>query len=216
MTMLTWWRRWRPGPGTLLVAAVLVAAFLVVQGLHFGFGWLNPFGTTTTDRSGPVVLKSIQDLSRYEAAEGQFQVIVDLDKEAKFLPGFVHGTRTLFVGNGSVNAYVDFSKLTSGALTVSADRKTAAVRLPHAQLEPTNLDPKHSYVFATQTGLLDKIGQFFGGSPSDQRQLYVLAAQKIQTAAQQSGLQDRADQNTKTMIQNLLKALGFTTVAVTK
>lgn len=216
MTEQTRWRRWRPGPGTLLAAVALVAAFIVVQGLHFGFGWLNPFGETTKDRSGPVVLKSIQDLSRYEAAEGQFQVIVDLDKEANFLPGFVRGNRTLFVGNGSVNAYVDFSKLTSGAVTVSADRKTASVQLPHAQLEPTNLDPKHSYVFATQTGLLDKIGQFFGGSPGDERQLYTLAAQKIQTAAQQSGLQARADQNTKQMIQNLLHALGFTTVTVTQ
>lgn len=210
------WRRWRPGYGTLLVAAALVAVFILIQGLHFGFGWLNPFGETTKDRSSPVVLKSIQDLSRYEAAEGEFQVIVDLDKEANWLPSLIRGNRTLFVGNGSVNAYVDFAKLGSGAVTVSGDRKTATVRLPHAQLEPTNLDPKHSYVFATQTGLLDRIGQFFTGSPGDQRQLYVLAAQKIQTAAQQSGLQARADQNTKTMIQNLLRALGFTTVNVTQ
>jgi hypothetical protein len=43
----------------------------------------------------------------------------------------------------------------------------------------------------------------------------VLATQKIQTAAQQSGLLQRADQNTKRMVENLLKALGFTTVTVT-
>jgi hypothetical protein len=202
--------------GTLVVVTAIVAVFLVVQGLHFGFGWLNPFGEKTTDRSGPVVLKSIRDLSRYEASEGEFQVIVDLDKEARWLPGSILGNRTLFVGNGSVNAYVDFARLGTGAVTVSPDRKSATVQLPHAALEPTNLDPKRSYVFATQSGLLDRIGQFFTGSPSDERQLYVLAAQKIQTAAQQSGLQTRADQNTRSMLQNLLRALGFTTVTVTQ
>jgi uncharacterized protein DUF4230 len=87
--------------------------------------------------------------------------------------------------------------------------------LPHAQLEPTNLDPKKSYVFATQRGIFDRIGEFFSGNPNDQQQLYVLATQKIQTAAQQSGLLQRADQNTKRMLENLLKALGFKTVTVT-
>jgi hypothetical protein len=201
--------------GVLAVIVAIGAVFLLVQGLHFGFGWLNPFATQTKDRSGPAVLKSIQDLSRYEAAAGQFQVVVDVDKEAKYIPSPLKGKRTLFVGNGSVDAYVDFGKLSSGAVTVDSSRTVATIKLPHAQLEPTTLDPKHSYVFATQTGLLDKIGQFFSGNPNDQQQLYVLAAQKIQTAAQQSGLQDRADQNTKLMLTNLLKGLGFKTVTVT-
>src|SRR5437763_4622263 len=199
----------------LAIVVAIGAVFVVVQGLHFGFGWLNPFATQTKDRSGPVVLKSIRDLSRYEAAAGEFQVVVDLDKEAKYLPAPLHGKRTLFVGNGSVNAYVDFSKIATGAVTVDSSRTVATVKLPHAQLEPTRLDPQRSYVFATQTGLFDRIDQFFGAGSNDQQQLYVLASQKIQTAAQQSGLRDRADQNTKLMLQNLLKALGFKTVTVT-
>jgi hypothetical protein len=88
------------------------------------------------------------------------------------------------------------------------------VRLPRAQLEPTNLDPKRSYVFATQRGILNRIGDFFGGNPNEQQQLYALAAQKIQTAAQQSGLRERADQNTRLMLQNMLRALGFKQVTV--
>ena len=71
--------------------------------------WLNPFGETTKDRSAPVVLNSIQNLSRYEAATGNYQVVVDLEKDAKFLPSQLRGERTLFVGNGNVDAYVDFS-----------------------------------------------------------------------------------------------------------
>jgi hypothetical protein len=198
----------------LAVVVAIGAVFVVVQGFHFGFGWLNPFATQTKDRSGPVVLKSIHDLSRYEAAAGEFQVVVDLDKEAKYLPAPLHGKRTLFVGNGNVDAYVDFGKISSGAVTIDSSRTVATVKLPHAALEPTRLDPQHSYVFATQTGLFDRLDQFFGAGSNDQQQLYILASQKIQTAAQQSGLRDRADQNTKLMLQNLLKALGFKTVNV--
>ncbi|MGP4022163.1 DUF4230 domain-containing protein [Actinomadura sp. 3N407] len=199
----------------LLIVATIAVVLVAQQALRGLPGWLNPFGVETKDRSGPVLLKSIRDLHRYEAASGNFQVIVDLEKDAKFLPGSLRGKRTLFVGNGSVDAYVDFSKLGSGAVKVNADRTSATITLPPAQLEKTNLDPKHSYVYATERGLLDRFGDFFSSNPGNQQQLYVLASQKIQTAAVQSGLKERADANTKTMLENMLKALGFTTVTIT-
>ncbi|MFF5260859.1 DUF4230 domain-containing protein [Actinomadura viridis] len=195
----------------LLTAAVVLGA---QQAMRMLPGWINPFAEETKDRSGPVVLKSIRDLARFESASGNFQVIVDLEKDAKFLPSAVRGSRTLFVGHGSVDAYVDFSKLGSGAVTVNADRTAATVRLPRAQLEATNLDPKRSYVFSTRRGLINRMGDFFSSNPNDQQQLYVLASQKIHTAAGESGLRERADQNTRLMLQNMLKALGFTTVTV--
>jgi hypothetical protein len=210
-------RRHRMRTTLLAIVAVIavVVAVSVAQGLHLMPGWLNPFAEETKDRTGPVVLKSIRDLSRYEAATGNFQVVVDLERDAKFLPNAVRGQRTLFVGNGSVDAFVDFSRLSKDGVTVNADRTAVTIRLPRARLEPTNLDPKHSYVFATQRGVFDRIGDFFGGNPGDQQQLYSVAAQKIQVAAQQSGLRERADQNTKLMLQNMLTALGFNQVTVT-
>ncbi|RAY15782.1 hypothetical protein DPM19_08395 [Actinomadura craniellae] len=200
---------------SLLLAVAVVAIVLGAQALNLVPGWMNPFGVETKDRSGPVVLKSIRDLARFEAASGNFQVIVDLEKDAKFLPDAVRGQRTLFVGNGSVDAYVDFSKLSSGAVTVNADRTVATIKLPRAQLEPANLDQKRSYVFATQRGLFNRLGDALSSNPADQQQLYVLAQQKITAAANESGLRQRADQNTKLMLENLLKSLGFTTVTVT-
>lgn len=199
----------------VLVIATIALVLVAQQALRGLPGWLNPFGEETKDRSGPVLLKSIRDLHRYEAASGNFQVVVDLEKDAKFLPSSLRGKRTLFVGNGSVDAYVDFSKLGSGAVKVNGDRTAATITLPRAQLEQTNLDPKHSYVYATERGLLDRFGDFFGSNPNDQQQLYVLASQKIQTAAAQSGLKERADANTKSMLENMLKALGFKTVTIT-
>ncbi|WP_285495105.1 DUF4230 domain-containing protein [Actinomadura sp. NBRC 104425] len=198
----------------LLIAATVAVVLVAQQALRLLPGSLNPFEEETKDRSGPVLLQSIRDLSRYEAASGNFQVIVDLEKDAKFLPSAVRGSRTLFVGQGSVSAYVDFSRLGSGAITVNADRTAATVRLPRAQLAAAALDPRQSHVFTTERGLIDRLGDFFSGNPNDQRQLYMLAAQKIQDAAAQSGLRERADHNARLMLENMLRALGFRTVDV--
>lgn len=205
-------------PWVRAIVTVVVLVALVYAGLEAAHKlphWLNPFGETTKDRSAPVVLNSIQNLSRYEAATGNYQVVVDLEKDAKFLPGQLRGERTLFVGNGSVDAYVDFSHIANGALTVDKKNNTVTVKVPHAQLEKTNLDPKHSYVFARQRGLFNRFGDFFSSNPNQQQQLYVLSAQKIQDAANASGLAQRADINTKQMLTNMLKALGFKVVTVT-
>src|SRR4051794_3149352 len=101
-------------PWVRAIVTVVVVVALVYAGLeavHKLPHWLNPFGETTKDRSAPVVLNSIQNLSRYEAASGNYQVVVDLEKDARFLPSQLRGERTLFVGNGSVDAYVDFSHI---------------------------------------------------------------------------------------------------------
>jgi hypothetical protein len=161
-----------------------------------------------------VLLQSIHTLSRFEAASGNFQVIVDLEKDAAFLPNAIKGSRTLFVGAGSVDAYVDFGSISSGALTVSSDGHSVTVRLPHAQLEKTNLDNKRSYVYAQERGILDRIQQSLSSSPQNQQELYVLAERKITEAAQSSDLRNRADQNTRAMMEGMLKSLGFKTVTI--
>jgi hypothetical protein len=194
---------------TVVAAAVVVAGLKLIPNLH------NPFTTQTTDRSQPVLLKSVQDLSRYEAASGQFQVIVDLDTETRFIPSAIRGQRTLFVGAGSVIAYVDFANLKGNAVTVSADRNSASLALPHAQLGPPSMDVRHSYIFAQQQGLFNRIGGFLTGHPPDEQQLYGVAQSKIQAAAQQAGLIPRAEANARTMLTALLTSLGFRQVSIT-
>ena len=43
-------------------------------------------------------------------------------------------------------------------------------------------------MYAQQQGLLDRIGNFFGGNPNSQQQVYIAAEQKIGTAARHSPL----------------------------
>ncbi len=202
----------------LAVAAVIVAVAVLIVALaavNLLPRLRNPFGETTSARSGPVLLKSITALSRYQAASGSFQVVVDLTQKANLLPAFLEGSQTLFVGQGSEIAYVNFGQLKSPAIQVSANRTAVTIRLPQAQLEPAVLNVRQSYVFAQQQGLLNRIGNFFSGNPNSQQQVYILAQQKIQTAARQSSLIAQAQRNTASMLTGMMRSLGFQRVTVT-
>jgi hypothetical protein len=197
--------------GTL---AVLIAAVLALSAVHLLPQLRNPFSETTTERTQPALLKSITAMSRYEAASGSFEVVVDLTKRVSLIPAFLAGSDTLFIGDGTDIAYVDFSGLKGKAITVSPDRLSVTVTLPAAQLEPASLNVQQSYVVAEQQGLANRIGNFFSGNPNGQQQVYILAAQQIQTAARQSPLVSQAETNTRTMLTSMLTSLGFTHVTV--
>jgi hypothetical protein len=186
------------------VVLVVVAALLQIVGL---LPKLNPFGTETIDRSQPAVLQAVRDLSQYHAAAGDYQVVVDIEKDVHWLPSTVAGERTLFVAAGSIDAYVDFGRLVEDSLVVSEDRKTVELKLPPAQLAKPNLDNQRSYVFSQERGLIDRIGALI--QPPQLQEFYVAAEQKIAEAAQRSGLLERARANTKAMLTGLLQALGF-------
>ncbi|MEV0730411.1 DUF4230 domain-containing protein [Polymorphospora sp. NPDC050346] len=197
------------------IAGVVLLLFLGVQATGLLPSWRNPFAEEKTDRSQPALLKSIQDLSRYVAAEGNFQVVIDLERDRKYVPDFLLRERTLFVGAGSVEAYVDFAQISEGAVVASDDGRTVEIRLPAPQLGKTNLDLENSYVFAEERGLLNRLGEVFGGDPNRQREVYQLAEERIAAAARDTGLAERAQENTRKMLEGLLRSLGYETVTVT-
>jgi len=200
-----------------IVAAIVAAIVLIVvlSAVHLLPQLRNPFAETTTVRSQPVILKSITNLSRYEAASGSFQVVVDLTKRTSLIPSFLEGSETLFIGQGTDIAFVDFSQLKSKAIAMNANRTSVTVTLPKPQLEPAVLNVSQSYVYAQQQGLFNRIGNFFSGNPNSQQQVYQIAQQKIQTAARQSPLLTEAQKNTEGMLTGMLTSLGFRHVIVT-
>jgi len=200
--------------GLATAAAVVVAMLLVLSAVHLLPQLRNPFGQTTTVRSSQVLLKSITALSRYEAASGSFQVVIDLTKHTSFLPSYLVGSQTLFIGQGTVIAYVNFSQLKGPSISVSPNRTAVTITLPDAQLEPPVLNVSQSYVFAEQQGLLNRVADFFSGNPNSQQQVYILAQQRIAAAAQHSQLLSEAQQNTRDMLQEMLRSLGFQQVTV--
>lgn len=207
-----WLRRLLTLAGTIGLIAALVFGLKAVD---LWPNLRNPFATQQTDRSGPVLLKSIQDLSRYVAAEGNFQVLVDLQENKKFIPDIFFNERTLFVGAGTVDAYVDFSGIGQGAIVESADGTSVQITLPAPVLDKPSVDVDRSYVFAEQRGLVNRVGDLFNGDPNRQQQLYQLASQKIAQAAEDSELRQRAETNTRSMLTSMLKSLGYQNVTIT-
>jgi hypothetical protein len=198
------------------VSAVVLVLVVFFAGIRLSVlpGLKDLFGTQTHDRTGPALLQSIQDMSRYDAASGNFQVVVDLEKDTKYLPDAIRGSRTLYVGAGTVDAYVDLGKVGKDDVTVNGDRTSATIRLPHAALGKPALDPDRSYAVSKQRGLLDRLGDFFSDNPNGEQAVQKLAVKHIGEAAKDSGLTKRAETNTVDMLQGLLHSLGFKEVHV--
>ncbi|HUP32061.1 MAG TPA: DUF4230 domain-containing protein [Gaiellaceae bacterium] len=211
-----------PPPRRGIPTSLVVLAAVIVSGYLF-IAWVsdlipdvaNPFTSETVDRTGPAVLKSIQNLEDFRAATGQFEVIVDVEKDTRFVPGVIKGERVLFVAIGSVDAGVDFSGLEESAVEVSDDRRSVSIELPPATYREPELDFDRSYVYDRDRGAIDRLQSLFGDDPGDDSELYRLAEEKLAAAARDgSGLLARAERNTRLMLEGLLRALGFTRVEV--
>lgn len=195
---------WRVGRAVGIVVVIVAAVLFLVSKLPA----LNPFREEEIDRSQPALLQSVRDLSQYHAAEGNFQVVVDLEKDIAWVPDVIAGSRTLFVAAGSVDAYVDFGTLSDKALTVDTKKHTVQVRLPAAKLDKPSIDQKKTYLYAQDRGVFDRVSALF--ETEDQHEFYVLAEKKISAAATEAGLTARAEKNTRNMLAGMFKSLGYT------
>ncbi|HEY7592911.1 MAG TPA: DUF4230 domain-containing protein [Actinophytocola sp.] len=187
------------------VVVVIVAAVLFLAGK---LPSLNPFHDNEVDRSQPALLQSVKDLSEYHAAQGNFQVVVDLEHDVAWVPDVIAGSRTLFVAAGSVDAYVDFDALDERALKVDTEKRTVRVQLPAAKLAKPSIDQKKTYLYSQERGVWDRVSALF--KTEDQQEFYVMAEKKISDAAKDAGLTARAEKNTRTMLTGMFKSLGYT------
>ncbi|MET8761454.1 DUF4230 domain-containing protein [Lentzea sp. NPDC004782] len=187
--------------------ALVAAVFILLGAALYVFEQFKPSGDTSIDRSQPAVLKSVRDLSQYHAAAGEFQVVLDIENDVKWVPAALAGERTLFVAAGSVNAYVDLGSLKDDGLVLSPDGKTVELRLPKPQLDRPNLHHDRSYVFSQKRGLVNDL-QALVETP-DQQRFYLAGEAKIAEAARQSELLKRAEDNTRVMLTGMLQSLGF-------
>jgi len=179
----------------------------------FNFSLSNPFRTETVDRSSPAVLKAIQDLEQLRAASGHFEVIIDVEKDTRFVPAVIRGERILFVAVGTVDAGVDLGGVDEDAVDVRGRR--VSIDLPAARLLAVRVNPEQSYVYDRDRGLIDRVASVFQDSPTGERELYSLAEDKLLAAARGgSGLLARAERNTRATLTALLRALGFEQIVV--
>ncbi len=194
---------------------ILLGLVLVLWLVSLLPGSLNPFTTRDVDRSQPAVLKSIENIGQYRAASANLQLVIDLEKDTRFVPDFIKGERTLFVAAGNVDAGVDFGKIAPNGVTVDKDRKRATIILPASQLFEPKVDLKRSSLVDRKRGVIDRIGSLIGDG-EDEREVLLLAERKLREAATADPqLRAQAEANTRKMLETLLRSLGFETVTVT-
>jgi len=200
----------RRGPGAGLGAAVvlLVAALVAVGAAlvwNSGFGLGDIFGTTTVDRSAPVLVQRLHNRAEFLGASGRFNATVDRETSHGPIPTFIAGSHTVYTGVGDVDATVSLRHLAPAATRPDG---TVVLTLPHATLGPARLDPKLSRVNSRERGLLDRAGGMFVASPTSDRGVQQVAIRRIERAAAQSHLRAKAERNTTRMVRHLARAVG--------
>jgi hypothetical protein len=193
--------------------AVLVAGAEGASGLLPS--WENPVREQVVDHSTPPLLLALADLHQYHAATGSFQVVVDEERNTRYVPTAISGRHTQLLATGSVDAYVDFSDLGPERISTSADRRQVTLALPAARLGAATVDPGASRVLDRDRGLVQRVGALVGEDRTDDSRLYGLAEQKLAAAATGSDLAARAQQNTRDMLTSLAHSFGFEKVTVT-
>jgi hypothetical protein len=196
------------------IVGLLIATSFALAAVNLFPKLRNPFATQVTDRSGPALIESIDNLSQYVAAQGNFQVIVDYEQDRPWVPDFISSYHVLFIAYGSVDAYVDFAGLSGDAVVVSPDGTSVEITVPEPILDEPVIDVDKSHVYSVDVGLLEVVKRAVGGDFNSQGQLYQLSQDKIQAAATETELIERAKKNTTAMLEGFLKGLGFERVTV--
>jgi hypothetical protein len=210
-------RRSRRLPAVVVAAIgvliVVVLGALVLQLAHVELR--NPFAETTKENPNAVVLAELRNQSRYVAASGRFQTLIDSEQDANFLPDAIKGSHSLFVAEGDVDAWTEFGGLTEGAVQVSPDGKSVTVHIPPAQIGPARLDPNATRLVSRERGVLDRLGDAFGGGdPTNQQALNQRASEKIGDAAKASDLAHRAEENTEKFLRSLFTSMGYQDIRI--
>ena len=205
----------RHGTGVRLTGAALVG-LLAVAGADRAMDLLpsfdNPLQEQVIDTQRPALMTALSNLSDYHASQGAFQVVVDLEKDTPYVPGFVKGERTTYLANGTVDGVVDFRALGDGA--VQTQGQSVVITLPPPRLAQPTVDLDNSRVVARDRGLVDRVSGALSDSPTSEREVALLAESKLADAAAQSDVLVRAQDNTRALLTGLAQSFGYADVTV--
>lgn len=197
-----------------IVAAITAVVVLALGAAILGFpSFGNPFASETVVRDHAAVLQSLEDIAELRAATGEYQVVVDVEDETRFIPGFIKGERTTFLAQGSVDALVDLGQLDEDSVIV-ADDGSVTVVLPPAVLAGPVLDHEASGVLDRDRGVLDRVGGVFSDAPTSDKGLYREAERRLAEAAADSDLLATGQANAAATVEELLRAAGIERVRV--
>ena len=207
-----------------LIGAFIVAGALVVMGALIYLGLsratdnLNPFDNisnplapapTRVTVTGPAIVQQIRGLNRLETATATIRDVVTAEQErSNVISDFLLGDRLILIAQGEVIAGFDLSKMGPNDVFVSSDGITATVNLPPAEILVSRLDNEKTQVYDRETGVLSR------GDPNLESEARRVAERRLVELACESGILERAIEDGKRNIENLIKVVGPEVVVV--
>lgn len=199
----------------LLTGVGLVVAVVVAQSLSLLPRFSNPVKEEEVDRSTPPLVISLEDRADLISSSGNLQVLVDREVDVNWLPGVLAGERIVYQAVGSIDGVVRLSEVTS---RVTVDQETGervvTFTVPPAELSEVHLDLDQSKVVESDTGLFNRIADFFRDNPGELQDLQRMGEEKIEAAAVEAGVLDRAEQNARETLTDLATQAGADAVVV--
>ena len=200
-----------------LVAAVVGGAGLV--GLSVGLllprappklPSLPPLSSSVSVlRPTPDVVTAVRALARLETTAFHMERVIDLKDQQSRLFGLVSGEDAiLLVAVADVTAGVDLGQVGHADVELSPDRKRVRIQLPRAVVLQTVLDSEHTYVHTRRTDLLARRNDTLETNARKE------AERTLTQAALSAGILDKADDQARRVIRELVTALGFSEVEV--
>ena len=199
--------------GTLVVGGILVVGLLFVAGM-VSFK-LNPFKTESKDHSPPPILTELREMTDLHAAQAEFEVVIDDEKDVRYMPAVLAGERVQFVAVGTVDAVVDLSTLHGRRHRLTTrTTNSVIVTLPSPTIADPVIDHEQSHVMNRDRGLFNRLGGLFSDNPTSEAALYDAASEKMADAAAQSGLVAMAEEHVEDVLETTITRLGVDEVEV--
>jgi hypothetical protein len=159
--------------------------------------------TPTIYPSSASVIHSVQSLSRLETVTYSIEKVITAESGQGPL-GFLFGDKLLLVAHGDIIAGVDLSKLSTDDVVAQQDG-TVFMRLPQAEIFVAALDNSRTHVYDRKTGVAGLNTQLETSARLEAERL-------ILQAALEDGVERKAQENARSVMQSFLFGLGFTNV----
>ncbi len=191
----------------------LVIGVLGTLLLTGGIATFDPFGTLfdrggQIDRSGPVIVESVRDLSELSTVEVVESTTVEKGQDRGWLD-WATGDRIFLFAVARIRAGVDLSALEGNDVTIDEEANAITLRLPAPQVTGVEVDNEQTRVYDRDTGV------FTGGDDDLERSARLAAEELMVDAALEDGLLERARDNTELALTELFTSVGYDEVTIT-
>jgi len=165
--------------------------------------------TQTVVRDTPNVVTSIRDLAALESTSYHIERVVDLRDRQTRMFGLVEAEDALLlVAVGDVVAGVDLTSMRDGDIQVDPVRRSARVLLPPVSVLSSKLDSQRTYLHSRKTDALAE------RSDSLETRARMEAENTLRDAALSAGILERAQKNTKSTLETLLRSLDYKQIEI--